>query len=350
MINSILGPSYNQPKFCPSARWNPNATTIADVSIVGEKPWGVFVDVNNTLYVADKQQHVIRIRKEGVSTSWKNISDDLFVPFGIFVTLNGDIYVDNGKGRSRVDMWTLNSTASVAVMNVNASCSGLFIDLHDNLYCSSAVLNQVIRKQLNNPSNITIVVAGNGTPGLSPNLLREPRGIFVDSTFTLYVADCGNNRIQRFAFGQLNATTIVGQGTSGVITLNCPVGIILDGDGYLFITDYFNHRVIRLGPNGFQCIAGCSCVNGSAADQLYFPRSLSFDSYGNIFVADGYNDRIQKFLLVTHICGKCNDDINNVALLSRSFFCSRSKYNNGYTINRVVDIEYTKEFYKYIII
>jgi hypothetical protein len=45
-------------------------------------------------------------------------------------------------------------------------------------------------------------------------------------------------------------------------------------------------------------------MNGSAANQLSMPRHLSFDSYGNIFVVDGYNNRIQKFLLATNSCGK----------------------------------------------
>ena len=129
--------------------------------------------------------------------------------------------------------------------------------------------------------------------------------IFVDISFNLYVADCLNNRIQLFRPGQLNGTTIAGDGASQSITLSYPADIVLDADGYLFIVDFGNNRIVRLGPNGFQCIVGCTNTGGSAADQLNGPYSLSFDSYGNLFVTDFYNNRIQKFLLATNSCGEC---------------------------------------------
>jgi hypothetical protein len=66
--------------------------------------------------------------------------------------------------------------------------------------------------------------------------------------------------------------------------------------------DYGNDCIIGSGPNGFQCIAGCSGSYGSAPDQLHDPLNLAFDSYGNIFVTD--SNRIQKFILATNSCGK----------------------------------------------
>ena len=64
-----------------------------------------------------------------------------------------------------------------------------------------------------------------------------PTESFVDISFDLYVADSVNNRIQRFSSGQMNATTVAGNGTSGTIFLKTPMDILLDGDGYLFIVD-----------------------------------------------------------------------------------------------------------------
>jgi sugar lactone lactonase YvrE len=80
--------------------------------------------------------------------------------------------------------------------------------------------------------------------------------------------------------------------------LNCPSGVILDGNGYLFISDSNNHRIVGSGPNGFRCIVGCSTVSGSSASQLSYPSDLKFDSYGNIYVTDEGNSRIQKFILI----------------------------------------------------
>lgn len=298
---SVIEPSYNQPKFSSCATWNSSAITFTNDNTSSIFPWGLFVDISNTIYIADKINHTLQIWLERNMTLWKTISVGSYDPYTIFVTFNGDIYTDNGKFNNQVDMWTLNSTSSVTVMEVSEACHGLFVDLYNNIYCSINNDHMVVKRLFNLDTNISTIVAGNGSNGSSSTLLSSPRGIFVDIKLNLYVADCGNNRIQLFQFDQLNATTVVGNET---ITLNCPDGIILDGDGNLFITDYNNHRIIGSGPNGFRCIGGCTDVNGSAANQLYYPRALSFDSYGNIFVADRYTNRIQKFLLATNFCGK----------------------------------------------
>ena len=143
-------------------------------------------------------------------------------------------------------------------------------------------------------------VAGTGCPGPVPNMLSHPHGIFVDINFNLYVADTNNNRIQRFAFGELNGNTIAGFGSSTRFTLKRPTGIVLDADNYLFIVDSHNHRIIRSIYNGFQCIAGCSGQAGDASDQLYYPNSLAFDNIGDILVTDMKNRRIQLLKLITN--------------------------------------------------
>ena len=87
--------------------------------------------------------------------------------------------------------------------------------------------------------------------GTTSETLYSPCGIFVTINFTLYVADHANNRIQRFYYGQRNASTVAGNGASGTITLLYPTDIVLNGDGYLFIVDSGNHRIIGSGPDGF---------------------------------------------------------------------------------------------------
>jgi hypothetical protein len=120
---------------------------------------------------------------------------------------------------------------------------------------------------------------------------------------TLYVADSGNDRIQQFMLGQSNGTTVAGGGTSGNISLNNPTGVVLDGDGYLFITDSNNGRIVGESSNGFRCLIGCSGSSGSTPSILSSPHMMNFDTYGNIFVVDAGNSRIQKFLLSTNSCG-----------------------------------------------
>jgi hypothetical protein len=279
-----------------------NATTLANQSLVGYYPYGLFVNTNNTLYVAEPDYSRIQVWLEGDITPTKTISGNIGYPYSIFVTSSGDIYVDNAMLYGEVDKWVLNATTGIPVMNITGNCYGLFVSINNTLYCSLTDLHQVVTRSLDDVSNTLRIVAGTGCYGSASNMLYYPFGIFVDMNFNLYVADYINSRIQLFPPGQSNATTVAGSGASGTITLSYPTGVVLDADGYLFIVDSGNSRIVGSGPTGFECVAGCSGY-GSSSDQLNSPQSMAFDSYGNIFVADSGNGRIQIFTLATNSCG-----------------------------------------------
>ncbi|CAF1689492.1 unnamed protein product, partial [Adineta ricciae] len=128
-------------------------------------------------------------------------------------------------------------------------------------------------------------------------MLGYPQGVFVTVNFDLYVADTGNSRVQLFPAGQKKGVTMAGNGAPKTISLNCPTDVMLDANGNLFILDACDNRIVGSGPNGFQCIIGCSNSGGSAANQILKSQSMAFDSYGNIYVADYGNARIQLFTL-----------------------------------------------------
>ena len=117
---------------------------------------------------------------------------------------------------------------------------------------------------------------------------------------SLYVADCHNDRVQMFRRGERHGITLAGNGSSGTIDLNQPIGIIVDGNGYLFIADAINDRIVASGPNGFRCIIGC----GAGVGALNHPRTIHFDSDGNLLVMDYGNSRLLKFLFVSNSCSK----------------------------------------------
>ena len=267
-------------------------------------PHGIFVNTNNTVFVASRQTGNILIWGNGSSTPTTTIFANATTPSCFFVTADNQIFLDNQLSTARVDRWTINQTQLSSPMVVGAYCSGLFVDTSYNLYCSRRNQHQVIRKSLNSAVSKSIVIAGIGCNGSASNMLQRPNGIFVTVDLNLYVADGDNNRVQMFRSGELNATTVAGAGSIGNISLNGPTGVVLDADGYLFIVDQGNHRIVRSGPAGFRCVVGCS-GNGSGSNQLNTPQTLSFDRDGNMFVTDRDNNRIQKFLLSTNPCGKC---------------------------------------------
>ncbi|CAF4053159.1 unnamed protein product, partial [Adineta steineri] len=292
------GISYNQPKLCANATWNQTAITFANSTTAGTLPVGMFINTNNSVYVADQANGRIQVWLNGSTTLTGNYSGGLSVPYSVFVTDNSDVYVDNGRTNYRVDKWGWNSTSSVPAMYTCGQCYSLFVDINNMLYCVMGANHQVVSKSLDTHVNVWSIVAGTGSAGSTSVTLNTPWGIFVDNNLNLYVADTNNNRIQKFASGQLNGTTIA----TGTIVLFGPTSVIFDADGYMFITDCFNQRLIGSGANGFRCIAACSGSAGSSSSQLFYPHTISFDSYGNIFVVDQENNRVQKFLLLPNSC------------------------------------------------
>ena len=303
----MLAVSYNQPKLCPNASWNPNATTFADKNTIGRYPTGTFINTNNTIYIPNRDEGYVVVWSEGSFTPTRNISINSTGVLGIYVTTIDDIYIDTFNSIGGVSKWTLNSTTTFPSVLKCIKCWGLFVDVSNTLYCSAVEDHQVVARSLDFTSSPVTTVAGTGISGATSNMLNKPRGIFVDINFDLYVADFLNHRIQLFQSGESNGITIAGD-TSSVFTISLyrPTFIILDADKNFYIVDQGNHRIVGSGPSGFRCLVGCTDTHGAASNQLLWPQFFHFDSYGNMFVSDADNHRIQKFMLITNSCSKSN--------------------------------------------
>ncbi|CAF1171017.1 unnamed protein product [Adineta steineri] len=294
--------SFNQPKFCSTATWNSNGITIANRSIVGQYPTAIFVNMNNTIYIANQQNSTIVMWQEESVNPTKIIHGDFTEPNSLFVTSNGDIYIDDGEKNGRVQRWSPETNIFVTVMNVSSSCFGLFVDINDTLYCSMRDHHQVVKRSLNDSVMASNrVAAGTGINGSASNQLYSPIGIFVDVNLDLYVTDCGNDRVQLLQSGESNGIAVADRYLSLNPPLDCPSGIILDAEKYLFIVDQNNNRIVRSDLNGFRCLVGCYGVD-SQVNHLNNPSSFSFDRSKNIFFIDQSNHQIQKFQYIEDSC------------------------------------------------
>ena len=303
---SVLGPFYNLPKFCPSTRWLEDPITFGDNSNFS-RIHNIFISIDNTIYVSDQGTNRIYVWLNGSIDSMKILSGDFYYSNSFFVTQSENMYVDNGNVNGLIEKWTLNATSGISAMNIGyqTACHGIFIDISNTLYCSIRDKHIVVKRWLNDSVLTTTIVAGTGEYGSMANMLNYPRGIFVDADFDLYVTDCENNRIQRFHQGQFHGVTIVGDGAVlKSITLKCPTQVVFDANGDLFIVDILNDCIIRLMSKGFQCVSDCSTFIDKIGSGYYLLQSITFDTYGNIFVIDQGNRQIQKFIMINNILGK----------------------------------------------
>jgi sugar lactone lactonase YvrE len=93
-------------------------------------------------------------------------------------------------------------------------------------------------------------------------------------------------------------------GQVGMARFNAPSGIGVDGHNNLYVADTYNHRVRQITPDGrVRTFAGGGLAGrkgGGQADgrgeaaRFHYPRDLTVDRAGNVYVADTNNSRICK--------------------------------------------------------
>ena len=300
MVSLIAGISYNQPLLCSNASWNPSATTFATNATLGSYPYALFVTQQNTLVAANRNTGTVSIWFNGSTTVNITLRANLSALRSVFVTDDDEIFVANADCPDcRIDRWRMTNRTLLSSISLGGPCYDIFIDLHDDLYCSQESFHRVVKSAWRNPSASVTVVAGTGCYGSTSMMLGYPRGIFVTASNDLYVADQYNHRIQLFRNGERNATTVAGNGTSGTISLSRPTDVIVDGNGYLFIVDSDNHRIVGSDGNGFRCVVGSpGGSSGSTASRLTNPQTVSFDSRGNLYVMDSGEQSYPKICFV----------------------------------------------------
>ena len=321
-------------------------------------PQGAAIDASvapNRVYVADNINNRVLGWRNAASFS-NGAPADLVIGQPDFIS-----YLCNGAGGAEVRAGSLCNPAGVAV------------DAAGNLYVADSNNNRVL--EYANPFTAcnntfpcvggpAVLVLGQGDSftsnirnngGVSANSLASPLGVAVDGSGNLYVADNDNSRVLEYnaplSTGAA-AALVFGQGgsfssnacdydISGLLKLSStandlcnPAAVAVDGSGNLYVADYDNRRVLEYntplnshsgekgaGDTTADTVFGQSnsftsrtCSSQLTANSLCFPAGVAVDGSGNVYVADGYSDRVLEYNtpLVTgtnadQVFGTCGD-------------------------------------------
>jgi uncharacterized protein (TIGR03437 family) len=259
-----------------------NAATKAGMN----RPYSVALDKSGNIYIADTYNDAVR--KVTVSS-------------GTMSTFAGNS--QRGLGGD-------GGAASGALLDTP---TGIVFDAAGNLYIVDTGNNRI--RKVGTDGNINTIAGsgntafgGDGGPAVSAGL-SGPQGIAIDNAGNLFIADTRNHRVRKVTpdgtistvAGNGNGTEAGDGGPATQASLYYPKGLAVDRSGNLFIADWLNSRIRVVTPDGtiwtaagngnFDYYGDGGSATGAA---LRFPWGLAVDSASNVYVADDENSVIRK--------------------------------------------------------
>ncbi|CAF1934370.1 unnamed protein product, partial [Rotaria magnacalcarata] len=296
-----------------NAKWAQNGVTVAGGNGKGGAtnqlycPFGLFVDDDQTVVIAEYYNHRIMQWKNGHTTNGQVVAGgngegnglhQLSQPSDVLIDKETDSLIICDTGNLRVVRWSRRSgTTQGEILIGNIACAGLAMDEQRYLYVSDERKHEVRRYQLG--ENIGTLVAGGNEKGDELSQLNEPHYLFIDRDHSVYVSDYYNHRVMKWNKGAKEGIVVAGgQGGGCSLTqLHYPEGIFVDTLGTLYVADEWNNRVMRWTQGNKKqgtVIVGGNGV-GAGVNQFSYPEGLSFDLRGYLYVADAENHRVQRF-------------------------------------------------------
>lgn len=299
--------------------WNMTGVTVAGTTGTAgsaanqlSQPWNLFVDVNKNMSIADAANHRVQFWPAGATSgttiagitgSWGSSSDRLDMPSDVFVDTRGNFYVAD-RHNNRIQYFRNGTTNGITVSwgwGGTGRFYGVQVTPAGLIYGSDTSNNALWR-------NNTVPLGYQGGGGAS-NQLNGNQGIALDTTMNvgyLYIANANQHTIVQWIPGSSTGTVVAG--TNGVqgsdsSTMRFPVAVRIDPYGNLYVVDNNNHRIqlycrFPTVSTTARTIIGTGSP-GSTPTTLRFPSGLALDSDLNIYVADNDNHRIQRFARIT---------------------------------------------------
>ncbi|WP_207535015.1 NHL repeat-containing protein [Desertivirga arenae] len=289
---------------------------------------GLAIDKYGNLIVADALNHKIRkINTSGFVTTVAGNGTEgsmdgpvsiatFYQPEGVTVDRYGNIYVSDQGNKIRKISTTGHVTTYAGSGNYGSNdgpakqasfkyAGDMAFDAEGNLFIAD-VQGYKIRKV--SPEGMVSTFAGTGEPGAKDGpankaTFLEPLGIAVDQAGNVYVSD-GNHKIRKITRKGLVSTyagtgkPFSADGSAHRASFYLPGSLALDEYGNLYVSEGGAYKVRKVSPEGFVFTIAGSGERGDkdgAGNKANFdgPTGIAFDRFGNIFVGDGFNNKVK---------------------------------------------------------
>jgi sugar lactone lactonase YvrE len=249
--------------------------TLTQTATGFSKAAGVAVDRGGNVFIADSTANAVYEYPTGGGPRLA-VGTSLVAPVGVAADGAGNLYVSdvggtgNNKGRVveiPVVAGVLNSGGQITIATSLSAPKGIFVDGTGTLYVADSANANVLVLPPTHFGLVGGAVLGTGLLG--------PTDVVVDSSGVLYIADPTANQV--IQVGVEGAQAQVGSGLLG------PTGVALDASGSVIIADRGNGRLVRVPNEGGVLNPGDQISIQTAIGSPYAVRS---DSSGNLVVSD----------------------------------------------------------------
>jgi sugar lactone lactonase YvrE len=193
--------------------------------------------------------------------------------------------------------------AGPATATYLAAPTALATDQAGDLYIADSAANMVLKVT---PAGTLSIAAGSGPQGGTPTAgpatqskLNDPCGLAVDGAGDLYIADLGNDVVEKVtpagALSIFAGSGQQGKPTPGPATqsdLGSPLSLATDASGDLYIADERNSEVEKVMPDGTLSVMAGTGRDGpptpglATRSRLDGPDGLAVDKPGDVYIAD----------------------------------------------------------------
>lgn len=271
-------------------------------------PNGVAIDSSGTVYVTENGNSVIRrIQKSGA-----DITVDTFA--GSFSEVTSKA-LQQRFNSTRQGLASYRDGAGLLDSAFRLP-DDILIAPNGSIYIADAGNHAIRRITQSGGQSIVETIAGNGVPGFADGTAANARfnaptalALSADGNF-LFVADTNNNRVRRIDLVNGKVSTLAGgaagpavDGPGGEAALFQPIGLALDSDGVLYVSEFGAGDIRRIDT-----AANVTTVAGGGGSKLRDgsgifsrfnqPRGITIDTQrGILYVADYENFVIRAIAL-----------------------------------------------------
>ena len=264
-------------------------TVLVNGAGVLNDPTGIAVDASGTIFVMDPGTHAIVEIVPGVGSGHSTVTwlaggsfDD---PTAVAVAEDGTLFaVDAGSTGVKQILPALPEPPIFVLLNDEHNSIGTVgVDAGGNVFLPDG-LNRIWEVPEATGYQTLQALPANGT-------FSGPRGVAVDASGDIFVADTGDNAVKEVLAAGGYATVNTLAAATG--QFNHPGSVAVDASGNVFVADTGNNAVKEiLAAGGYATVVALAPATG----QFSRPAGVALDGNGNLFVADAGNSEVKEIL------------------------------------------------------